>query len=324
MRIPYPATSGDRRRAFTLVELLVVIAIIAVLIGLLLPAVNSVRESGRRTQCTNNVYQAAIAATGHNQANGYLPGWRNVLVGSGTFFRSWPVVLLPFMDQNNTYAAIASGNLVGPAIAGLKCPSNPPDDANQPALAYAGNCGSGMTSTITRGDGVMVDLYVVGNNSSYRVDINDINSADGGSLTLLLAEKSGVSNNAPPGTPFAYWNWVADNNPPLIVNGTCQFSFQGVPGVGINPSGPSSSDVVINSKTDGTPGAFSQPSSTHPGGVVVAFCDGHTTFLKDSIGADVYAQLLSWNHLKAWNNSNTSQALWGTNNKFPLSDSELD
>ncbi len=322
MPIPYPATSGCRRRAFTLVELLVVIAIIAVLIGLLLPAVNSARESGRRTQCTNNVYQAAIAATGHNQANGCLPGWRNVLQGGSIPYPSWPVVLLPFMDQNSTYAAIAGGGAISaPAIAGYKCPSNLPDDANQPAVAYAGNCGSGAISN--RWDGVMIDLFAAGNNSSLRIDLNDIGSGDGGASTVLLAEKSGVANGVPAGMPLGYWNVNVANNSPIIVTGTCTFGPPplAVPGIGIALTGPSTSDVVINSKSNSSPGVFSQPSSTHPGGVVVAFCDGHTAFLKESITADVYAQILSWNHLRA---SSVSQTAWGASNKFPLSDSELD
>jgi len=66
-----------RRSGFTLVEIMIVIGIIALLMGLLLPAVLRARESGRRTACTNNQYQLAFAVQRHADSSGALVGWRN-------------------------------------------------------------------------------------------------------------------------------------------------------------------------------------------------------------------------------------------------------
>ncbi len=90
---------SSKRRAFTLVELLVVIAIIGVLVGLLLPAVQAARESARRTQCSNNLKQLALASHNFHDTNGYMPPYRLTQRHA-----SWAVLILPFMEQNNVYA----------------------------------------------------------------------------------------------------------------------------------------------------------------------------------------------------------------------------
>jgi prepilin-type N-terminal cleavage/methylation domain-containing protein len=107
-----------RRRptGFTLVELLVVIAIIGVLVALLLPAIQAAREAARRTQCTNNLKQLALAALQHEQQVGYFPsgGWGNHWVGDSSqgFGKrqpgSWLFNILPFIEEANL-RALGSG-----------------------------------------------------------------------------------------------------------------------------------------------------------------------------------------------------------------------
>jgi prepilin-type N-terminal cleavage/methylation domain-containing protein/prepilin-type processing-associated H-X9-DG protein len=131
------ARSAHRRHAFTLIELLVVIAIIAVLIALLLPAVQSAREAARRSQCTNNLKQLALAAMNYESANGCFPG--NSYSGLSNLGQSkFPnfsvfVRLTQFFEQQGIYNATnftwtnfdpPNITIAGVQINTLMCPSD--------------------------------------------------------------------------------------------------------------------------------------------------------------------------------------------------------
>src|SRR5215469_9627766 len=90
------------RGAFTLIELLVVIAIVSVLMGLLLPAVQKVREAAARTQCGNNLKQFGLAFHNHHDTLKYLPGNLRP-AATGTVRVRWATFLLPYIEQDTMY-----------------------------------------------------------------------------------------------------------------------------------------------------------------------------------------------------------------------------
>jgi len=308
----------SRRAGFTLVELLVVIALIGILIGLLLPAVQSAREAGRRATCINNQYQLARGLMQADDANGFLPGWRNSVNGQSM---SWTGPILPFIERNDVFSAITP--TVAPAgvyIALFVCPSTPvisglsnfnsSQTVFSPDLHYGGNCGSASNAgpnasglLAPRCDGVMVDTLASGT-MAFRLSLDTISENDGTATTLMLSEKCSTRLN-PSLTPS---NW----NTGVGASGAFTFSSgtSAVPGFGLTTNIPAIR--VINAPVLGNgnlaSGQMNAPSSSHPGGVVAVFADGHTAFLKESLNRGVYAQILSWNGAAA---SAISRSTWG-------------
>src|SRR5436309_2087357 len=152
--------SRRRRRAFTLIELLVVIAIIAVLIGLLLSAVQRVREAASRIQCANNLKQIGLAVHSFENTNGYLPpsgSWvtRVSTVGFGGESASVHARILPYIEQTSLYQKLnldvsiaQQPAVVQQRIAVYICPSEPNarPDAVQSSVYGTGLKGSWPTT----------------------------------------------------------------------------------------------------------------------------------------------------------------------------------
>lgn len=328
------------RRGFTLVELLVVIAIISTLMGLLLPAVQSAREAGRRNTCSNNVNQLSKAVQAYESQKQVIPGWRNPHPNTaGTFAVSWPIPLLPNLERRDVYRAYeqSTGQASSrPYISIFICPTSPPDTTTDPSLAYAGNAGTTARTAATngaaqiKGDGVMLDLVGSSGAPSYpaaRNNLDIVSSCDGTSNTVLFSEKCGSlatqsrwdnAANAPAttGTPYAIFNGT-DFNPSTPSSGW--LPIFGIPsGSNSNSSDcPPVTTKIINSTAAPSLSDYSHaahPSSNHPGGVVVGFCDGHTSFLKDSIAPHVYAQLITsdskWDATNGYSTNSSRAAGW--------------
>jgi prepilin-type N-terminal cleavage/methylation domain-containing protein/prepilin-type processing-associated H-X9-DG protein len=303
------------RNAFTLVELLVVIAIISTLMGLLLPAVQNAREASRRNTCSNNLSQLAKAVLAYDGSKSALPGWKNKFPNNQITVNAtvtWPVPLLPHIERNDVYQTIETGsasssnltNLAGstlsiPNIPIFQCPSAPVSGDIAGVIAYAGNAGSGLTmapaaaTTQAKGDGVLLDrVGSAGTYTAAKYSTDSISNGDGTSSTLVFSEKT--SNLLPSqgawitltGT-LGLLDWTAATN-------NSSSTVFGLPGATrTDDVSPPASSKTINSTTTTAVGLLGLPSSTHPSGVIAAFCDGHVQYIRDSIDSWVYAQLVT-------------------------------
>lgn len=270
--------STIKKSGFTLVELLVVIAIIGTLMGLLLPAVQSAREAGRRNTCSNNLSQLGKAVVAFDGRNNFVPGWRNanVRTGDGTApTYSWPVQLLPNLERRDIFNAAVqttTGTIANQVyIDFFVCPSTPANSTTSGVLAYAGNSGNAHNGASNlKGDGVMLDT------TGAKIGLDFIGGGDGTANTLLFSERCGANASE------CFWHNVI--TAPYTSGAT-------IPGI---VSSNASSGRVINTGTSSTAtGNHQFPNSNHPGGAMGAFCDGHVMFLKDTIDATVYTQLMT-------------------------------
>lgn len=281
------------RRGFTLIEMLVAITIIAVLIALLLPAVQSGREAARRIQCTNNLKQLALAAANYHDLNGALPGTSYAAANLGQFVR-----LLPYLEQIQVYNAANFGRQVlfpenitiaGIAVGGLMCPSDtglgsvsvdaslwpygvPPGDWRQHFSSYGCSAGT-WALNLTKGNDQYALRYANMNGVIFNESVIRLTEiTDGTSNTMLFAEQAhGVlTDNATisrglrwPPSEYQWWQVGP-------VSGTQVEMFY-------PPNAYKRFGSVMGDY------ASRNPASFHPGGVNVALCDGSVRFIKETI-----------------------------------------
>lgn len=322
-----------RSSGFTLIELLVVIAIIAILVSLLLPAVQQAREAARRTQCKNNLHNIGLALHNYhdtynvfpNDTWTYFPDPNNRATGQARNF-SWMTYLLPYMDQAPLYNSINFSNqlygqtmpngqtIVEQKIAAYVCPSDsytePSSRHGVATTNYAGSQGFDWWRRRGEPHEGMFSMQA-------KIGMKDI--VDGTSSTIAVGEvasnghknggrRCGAGEVRYGGGEAVFRMWALAHNHNVILN-AAGYEMKALDNTAPSTAtefwrtGPYTWGPVfiaahcINSEWPG-------PGSVHTGGMHALMADGAVRFINESV--DYHGEHNGWNGMKSlWMSLNT-------------------